>query len=516
MGPEPYELPDERPGLHRQSSRLASQLVPAGLEACLLVLELLLLFGQLLLLLLEIGLERHRLVVLLGVLVARGRRWVEGRGDLQRTVVADTQARADQVVRLPFGRLLRGGADVLLPELEAEHRDDEWHQGREREARDHPRVAMDDSGPPRPQALVAPTSRTHERRQRGPADPVAQQSEERGQQSDRHQDGGYHGHGRGVPERGDQRDAGHAQREEGHHDGAAGEDDGAAGRCHRLRDRLADRHPVAHLILVSGDQEEGVVDAHAEADHGGKGRPGGRDCEEVADQTDGGQGDAEPDDGGDDRQTHRHQAPEHEAEDDHRCDDPDDLAGPGLVGRQCRADGAAGRGGDARVLGGVGGVQDIAGDLLRQVAGPDVHQHRREGCSTVLRQQAGGLSVAAQRVGDGVDVRLLADLLHRVLDGLLVGRVGQLPLAHVEDDRVDAVLLGREPLGEQVLRLLAAGAGQCEVVAGLGAEARDGQDHGDEHQDPGADDKEAVPGTEAPESTEEACHDAAPFCGLVA
>ena len=69
--------------------------------------------------LVELLLQRRRLVVLLGVLGARRRDGLELRGDLQRAVVSDSEAGGDQVVGLALGGGGVGGADVLLAELEA-------------------------------------------------------------------------------------------------------------------------------------------------------------------------------------------------------------------------------------------------------------------------------------------------------------------------------------------------------------------------------------------------------------
>jgi hypothetical protein len=81
------------------------------------------------------------------------------------------------------------------------------------------------------------------------------------------------------------------------------------------------------------------------------------------------------------------------------------------------------------------------------------------------------------------------------LDRLLVGRVGDLALGDVEDDRAAAVLLRREAVGHQVGRLLALGPGQAQVVAGLGADAPDHQ-LDDDQTEPDRDDQQRALGAQ--------------------
>ena len=52
--------------------------------------------------------------------------------------------------------------------------------------------------------------------------------------------------------------------------------------------------PVAELLLMSGDQEQRVVDADAEPDHRRQRRAAGRDGDDVAEQPDHRQRDASP------------------------------------------------------------------------------------------------------------------------------------------------------------------------------------------------------------------------------
>jgi hypothetical protein len=225
-------------------------------------------------------------------------------------------------------------------------------------------------------------------------------------------------------------------------------------------------HAVGRLVALLGDQEQCVVDADAQADHGGQGRPDRGDGHHVAEQADEAEPDGQADHRGDDGHAHRHQAAEGERQDQHGGEQADDLAALGRRLGQDAAEVAADAHADACLARGLGGVEDAVGDLLGDVAVGDVQQDRREGGRRVLAHQSrGGVGERVRRRGD---VRRLGRRLVRGLDRLLVGRVGDLALGDVEDDRAAAVLLWWEAAGQQVGRLLALGPGQAQVVARLG------------------------------------------------
>ncbi len=70
-------------------------------------------------------------------------------------------------------------------------------------------------------------------------------------------------------------------------------------------------------LPVAGDDEQGVVDADAEADHGHQLRTECRHGQDVAEQVDDAEADRDPDERGDDRQAHGHDRSEgHEHDDD--------------------------------------------------------------------------------------------------------------------------------------------------------------------------------------------------------
>ena len=87
----------------------------------------------------------------------------------------------------------------------------------------------------------------------------------------------------------------------------------------------------------------------------------------------------------------------------------DDLAALGGRLGQDAAEVAARADLDARFPGGLGGVEDVAGQLLGDVAVGDVQQHRGEGGGSVLADQARGR--VGERVGRRGDARRLGQRL---------------------------------------------------------------------------------------------------------
>ena len=131
-----------------------------------------------------------------------------------------------------------------------------------------------------------------------------------------------------------------------------------------------------------------------------------------------------------------------------------------------------------RLHAGVPGLKDTLGDVLGEFAAADVEQDRDEGRLLVLADLRRAL--LGEGINDARDVWERLHLLVRGLDCLLVLRVGDLPGLRVEDERVAAVLLGREPRREEVRRGLAVGPRQVEVVARVAAEGlRHGGEDGD-------------------------------------
>ena len=106
--------------------------------------------------------------------------------------------------------------------------------------------------------------------------------------------------------------------------------------------------PSPRPAEVARDDEEGVVDPDAEADHRRQRRGDRRDREDVAEQPDDREREHQPDDRVEDRQQHRDDRPERQREDHHRRDDPHELAALGgglgdLLARAARPSRPAGR-----------------------------------------------------------------------------------------------------------------------------------------------------------------------------
>ncbi len=83
-------------------------------------------------------------------------------------------------------------------------------------------------------------------------------------------------------------------------------------------------------LPVPGHDEQGVVDAHPEPDHGQHLGGEDGDVQDVAEQVLEGEADGDAEQGGDDGQAHGHHRPEGDQHDDHGGQDPDALARPGL------------------------------------------------------------------------------------------------------------------------------------------------------------------------------------------
>ncbi len=121
-----------------------------------------------------------------------------------------------------------------------------------------------------------------------PACPEAMtgQPEQGRQQGDRRQHHHEHHRRDAHTSRGDEREPGEGQPEDRHHDGAAGEDDGLPGGRQGAAHRLRDRDARGEVLPVAREEEQGVVDAHAQPDHGRHDRRPDRDVDEQSEQRD--------------------------------------------------------------------------------------------------------------------------------------------------------------------------------------------------------------------------------------
>ncbi len=112
-----------------------------------------------------------------------------------------------------------------------------------------------------------------------------------------------------------------------------GDDDGHAGEQHGLTGGgvgdtggVLDRHPLVEVLTVAGDDEQCVVDADAEADHRRDHRRDHGRVDEVGHDADAAESDAQPEQGGHDRDRHRDQRTERDEQHDHRDGETDVLA----------------------------------------------------------------------------------------------------------------------------------------------------------------------------------------------
>ena len=172
-------------------------------------------------------------------------------------------------------------------------------------------------------------------------DGVAGEAEHRGQQGERcdedHQDGGDARRGQAdhvrlaYEEEAEQRD----------HHGAPGEEDRPTRGHEGGDDGIAGVAAFEDALPVAGDDEEGVVDAHTDADHGGHFGREVRDGQDVREELKQADPDTEARQRGDDRQAHGHHRSEGEQHDEDGGGDADALTGPGGGGGRGTDRGAA-------------------------------------------------------------------------------------------------------------------------------------------------------------------------------
>jgi hypothetical protein len=335
-------------------------------------------------------------------------------------------------------------------------------------------------------------------------DVLPERSEQRRQECHRRGDRDQHGDRRGVAHVADERDAREDQGHQRDHHGDPREDDRAARRGGGSRDRLAHLHAVLELELVAGDDEQRVVDPDAEADHRRQRRRDARHLDDVAEQLDDRQRRDQPEHRRHDRQDHRRDRAEGEHQDHDRRREADRLARlcVGLGDRLAEV--AAGGDLEPGLLRGALRVDDLLGLVVGEVALALGQGDRDVGDLLVLADRVfGRLAERADRALDDVH---LPQRLDRVLNGLLVLRVGDLPGLGLHDDRVGAVGLVGQMVRQQVLGVGRAGAGEGEVVARLLADDVGDRGDGDHGGHPQPDYGPMVAATEATEPVERASH----------
>ena len=156
-------------------------------------------------------------------------------------------------------------------------------------------------------------------------DRVPREAQQRGQQRDGRDDGHKDHDRRGGRHHADERDPRDPEAQEGDRDHHAGEHHGLARRGAREADRVQRVHAVVQVLPVARDDEQGVVDPHAQADHRRQDRGELRNARERGHD----QGEAGPrreaDNRRPDRQAHRDHGSERDQQDDHRGQQADRL-----------------------------------------------------------------------------------------------------------------------------------------------------------------------------------------------
>jgi hypothetical protein len=336
--------------------------------------------------------------------------------------------------------------------------------------------------PPVGAVVAAPMGQTET------VDVVADEAEDGGQQGERGQHGHEHAQGDAGGQPADHVQAEGEQAQDGDDHGGAGEQDGPPGGVDRPHGGLLGRQPGLEAFAVAGDDEQGVVDAHADADHqhGLVGEAGHVDqVDGQADQADAG---ADAEQGGQQGQAHGQDRPEGQQQDHHGGQEPQALAARGaLVGEGVAAqlDLQPGRLDLVdQVAGGLAGLPVCRGAALAQV---ELGVGDPRVALGALAAALWGVGAHHLAVGD-VGLQLGEQRRHRLADGGIVDA-----LVGPEHDLAAGTGLGPEPVGaEQVGGLLALGARQGEVVGELTTGARVEHDQAGQEQDPAGQDAAAA------------------------
>lgn len=238
---------------------------------------------------------------------------------------------------------------------------------------------------------------------------------------------------------------------------------------------------------MATEDEQRVVDTHAQSDHGAQPRGHGGHLDQSGQQTDGGQPGQQPGRSGEERQCHRRHGAEGHEEDDERGDHPDGLSRPGRFLLQDRRKLTAELDLHTRTLGrGTAGDERVQRRMTQVGGGAVVLQRRHSGAAV-----RGDCARGRERVGDRDDVRQRLEVGNRGRDGIRgAPRVDRGGLRVEDHHRGRAGPFG-EPLAEEVDCLLRLDTGNLEGIHGLAADGavRDGecrkeQDPAEDHQPP--------------------------------
>ena len=312
------------------------------------------------------------------------------------------------------------------------------------------------------------------------------EAEHRGRQRESHEHRDRDGDRGRDAHRGQERDAGERQSDQGDEHRHAGEDHGRSGGSGRSGGGLLGIHTGAHLILMSGDDEQRIVDADGEAEHESQEGSGRGDAREGGGQEDQRDRQADADDRGEQRKPGDHERAERHDQHEQRDDEADAL-GEGDPrhgeGEQIAAQFHLRSGGQL--------VAQLRGDILQSRLRSGRHVGR---LAVELHADDRGIAAVgdlpvhdlAERVGHGQDAVEVFELGDRVGDLIGVRRFVDLSAVGGHDDHLRARAAG---LRERAVQLLDARlrlrAGDREGVVGALPEG-DSADAGDaEQQQPG-------------------------------
>ena len=256
---------------------------------------------------------------------------------------------------------------------------------------------------------------------------------------------------------------------------------------------------------MTGQDEQRVVDAHAETHHDRDDRGDLRHGEHTGHETDGAHPDEERDQRDHDRKAHRDEGAERDGQHDHGDEDADLLAA-----RLCGTGSQTETGVVLHLHAGVTGTLDrvlrllvlLRTDLL------GVEGNGRE-CGGPVLAQGGPTGVVG--ISDGDHVLALGELGDSLLDGSLGARLVETRLG-VEDDVRAVERFLRETVLEGVSSALRLRTGKAEGLVGSTAEGRVQHHRRDGNDDPCCEDTPWVAPGEVSEPVEKTRHDRAFPC----
>ncbi|MEH3054619.1 MAG: hypothetical protein PGN13_11545 [Patulibacter minatonensis] len=326
-----------------------------------------------------------------------------------------------------------------------------------------------------------------------PLDARAGHREQRGEEGDRREHDGEHADARRECDADQVRQPHEEQAEHRDHDRAAGDDHRAAGRSHRVGDRILRARADLRGGAVAREDQQGVVDADADADHDGHRRRPVRRVDRVRHEPDERAARADTEQRGGQREPGGHDRPEGEQQDHERHGEPDALrrhaAALGL-GHHLTAEPH----GDGIRRGSVRHLQQLRPAVERHLGAVALERDLEEAVPAI------GRDARCRQIGPAH----VADRGRPREHALHVRPGGGRPHAAVgvpgDEQRVDP--RAGEVLGDEVLDCARIAAGGGVVDRPFAGDLRTGHDRDDEDEEPGEHDRAATPGGEASEPCE--------------